>query len=152
MNVIYYFDKNEKKKLELLKRKIWTSKEYEYDYTCIQILEEDKIHTFLDIDENILNENYPLDEKKIQIYNFELMLSFNGEITNNDEQFIYYDNNTNSGWSGGPILTKDNLVIGIHKGKIKEETKNFGINIRYIINDIKNKIEKECKNERTKKS
>ena len=39
------------------------------------------------------------------------------------------------------VLAIDNSVIGIHKGT--DKTINFGIFLRYIINDIYEKIEKE---------
>jgi hypothetical protein len=40
------------------------------------------------------------------------------------------------------VLNIDNSVIGIHKGT-ENKTINFGIFLRYIINDIYEKIEKE---------
>lgn len=54
---------------------------------------------------------------------------------------MQYDCSTKPGWSGGPVLAIDNSVIGIHKGT--DKTINFGIFLRYIINDIYEKIEKE---------
>ena len=63
-----------------------------------------------------------------------------------EKQFLYFDEcNTENGWSGSPIITKsNNLVIGIHKGSdsINRNKKiNYGVHLKYIINDIKKKLE-----------
>ena len=75
-NFIYYFQENKKKSLPLKNRKIYQSGKNELDYTCIQILNEDKITNFLNIDDNALNETYPWEGKQIYIYNYEFKLSW----------------------------------------------------------------------------
>ena len=145
MYVVNYCSDGEKKNLELKNRLFWESDRNAFDYTCIQILKEDKLIHFLDIDINILNENYKLEEgKPIRIYNHDLELSPGKIVTKKDKNnnYIYYDCSTEKGWSGGPVLAIDNSVIGIHKGT-ENKTINFGVFLRYIINDIYEKIEKE---------
>ena len=41
----------------------------------------------------------------------------------------------------GPILTKDNKVIGIHKGTDNKEKLNYGICIKNIIEDIEEQMQ-----------
>lgn len=86
-----------KKNLELKNRLFWESDRNAFDYTCIQILKEDKLIHFLDIDINILNENYKLEEgKPIRIYNHDLELSPGKIVTKKDKNnnYIYYDYST----------------------------------------------------------
>ena len=134
--------------LDLKVRKKWQNESNNLDYTCIQILEKDNIKNFLEIDKNILNGNYFSLKKNllIQIYDFQLKLSV-GNIepktykNDKEENYIYYSCNIQAGWSGGPILTCDNLLIGVHNAGCSKTNK--GINIKCIINDIIKKIEKD---------
>ena len=138
---------NEKNKiLDLQNRKIWTNDDKTLDYTCIEILKDDEIQYFLNIDENIIEHNFSVEKYKNKgIYIFgimkDLQLGFDaGYIEEVENSFMSYNCNTESGFSGGPIINKiNNFVIGIHKGKNKNQKYNFGIYIKYIINDIKTK-------------
>lgn len=156
MSTIYYYNENIKKDLDLTDRFFWQNGNNNLDYTCIQILEKD-IKGFLEIDKNVLNENYSLENgKRIQIYNYEKDQSVGNiqlKMGQNDEEknFIYYNCDTQNGWSGGPILNCDNLLIGVHKGFNKEEKVNFAINIKCIINDIINNIIKTIEVDKNKK-
>lgn len=112
------------------------------DYACFQILEEDNIHDFLDIDENlILNNNLTQDLKNKVINIFftaEISLGTIKIIT--EENFIDYDCDTIDGWSGSPISNNDNnLIIGIHQGYDKRRKFNRGLLIKSILLDMKNK-------------
>ena len=49
----------ETKILALKDRKTWTNKEM--DFTCIEIKEEDNIHTFYNLDDKVLDKNYSND-------------------------------------------------------------------------------------------
>ena len=148
ISTIYYYQGNNRKNLDLKGRKKWQSESNNLDYTCIQILEKDNIKNFLEIDKNILNGNYFSLKKNllIQIYDFQLKLSV-GNIepktykNDKEENYIYYSCNTQAGWSGGPILTCDNLLIGVHNAGCSKTNK--GINIKCIINDIIKKIQKD---------
>ena len=112
------------------------------DYACFQILEEDNIHDFLDIDENlILNNNLTenLKNKVINIfYTNEISLGTIKNIT--DEYFIYHNCDTKDGWSGSPISNNDNnLIIGIHQGGHPKKNLNKGLLIKSILLDMRNK-------------
>ena len=111
------------------------------DYACFQILEEDNIHDFLDIDENsVLNNNLSQDLKNKVINIF-----FTTEISlgtikciSEDENYIRYNCDTIEGWSGSPISNNDNnLIIGIHQGYSRNL--NGGLLIKSILSDMKNK-------------
>ena len=112
------------------------------DYACFQILEEDNIHDFLDIDENLILNNNLTDALKNKVINIfctnEISLGTIKNIT--DEYFIYYNCDTKEGWSGSPISNNDNnLIIGIHQGGHKKKKLNRGLLIKSILSDMKNK-------------
>ena len=88
----------------------------ELDYTCIQILNEDKLSDFFEIDTNI---------KK-----------------NPNEIYI----STDKGSSGGPLILSKNLkVVGIHRGELKNEL-NKAIFINNVLDDINQKFSKQKPN------
>lgn len=62
VEIFYHIENQDKKALNLNNRKIWSDKKV--DYMCIEILEEDNINDYLNIDENIIQDNYPLTELK----------------------------------------------------------------------------------------
>ena len=143
--IIIEFNKRNKI-LDLQNRKIWTNDDKTLDYTCIEILKNDEIQYFLNIDENIIEYNFSIEKYKNKgIYIFgimkDLQLGFDaGYIEEVENSFMSYNCNTESGFSGGPIINKiNNCVIGIHKGKEKDLKYNLGIYINCIINDIKSK-------------
>ena len=117
-----------------------------YDITIIEIKgnEYNKIISFLDIDNDINDEN-PLDiykNKSIFVFHYQLgeevMLS-NGKILDLSEDLveIRHDCETDKGSSGSPIMYSHNFkVIGIHKAGIISEKKNLGIFIKNPINDF----------------
>ena len=138
----------ETKILSLNQRKIWNNKEM--DFTCIEIKEkEDKIHTFFNLDDNVLDKNSDNDcylNKNVIVYGINKngkKFSFSNEIIKkNEDCFFSYTCNTFEGFSGGCIVNQSNNgVIGIHRGKfiIKNmKVLNEGIFIRNIIKKIKN--------------
>ena len=139
---INYTNEENEKELYISNREIIKSDSNNLDYICIPLFEHDNIENFLDIDKNIFNPGYNLKDKQIQIYKYDLTLSLGKIINIKDKKEIFYDCNTEAGWSGGPILTKDNKVIGIHKGTDNKEKLNYGICIKNIIEDIKDQIQK----------
>ena len=117
-------------------------KNKELDYACFQILEEDNIHDFLDIDENLILNNNLTDALKNKVINIfctnEISLGTIKNIT--DKYYIYYNCDTKEGWSGSPISNNDNnLIIGIHQGGHKKKNLNRGLLIKSILSDMKNK-------------
>lgn len=126
-------------------RRIWYNEKEDYDYTCIEILEKDKIdeNDCLNIDKNISLNNYTKDNllNKV-VYIFKAKEVSIGNIKTIKEMNLIYNNDTKSGWSGSPVIRKDNnQVIAIHKnGIIKQNNTNFlanrGILIKYMLMDM----------------
>ena len=137
------------KKLSLDKRKIWTDKKI--DFTCIEIKEkEDNIHTFFNLDDNVLENNCSNDcylNQNVVIYainKYENVNQFafsNGEIISFQEYNFAYNCNSLPGCSGGCIVNQyNNCVIGIHKGEIENKNNkviNAGIFIKDVVKYIK---------------
>ena len=116
------------------------------DITIIEIKPDlDGINNFLDIDENIYNENYEKIYKNKEIYILQYpnaqKSSFSlGIINNICKNKIIHKCSTEVGSSGSPILNLSNYkVIGIHLGG--NGTYNKGIFIKCIIDNF-NKINK----------
>ena len=138
----------ETKIISLKQRKKWTDETI--DFTCIEIKEEeDNIHKFFNLDDNVLDKNYSNDcylNKKVLIYGFnknEDDVGFsNGQIIKNNDSFFAYNCNTYPGCSGGCIVNQfNNLAIGMHLGELKNKSENIinlGIYIKDIIKSIKN--------------
>ena len=116
------------------------------DFTCIEILNEDNIEDFFEID-NYNNNNYEYDDIAIIHYPNGGNMEINGghfiQIDNNN---ILHDISTKNGSSGSPIilLLRNYKVIGIHKGYNEKKKLNSGIYIKNIIEYI-NKNEIICK-------
>ena len=113
----------------------------EYDYTCIQIFDDEGYNDFFEIDDNI-NCNNPEQQytkKLCVLFQFpgDEDLSFGEGIIKgiiNDYQIIH-NITSDKGSSGSPIVLSDNLkVIGIHRGIFKDS--NQGIFFNFILNDI----------------
>ena len=126
-------------KLNLKKPRIKYTNE-KIDFTVIEILPEDTISNFLDIDDDLSNAYK--EKKQIFITQYpeggELKYS-HGKIVGKKENRFYYDAGTLGGSSGSPILSLDNLrVIGLHMGKWDKNDKiNIGIPINTVIEEIK---------------
>ncbi len=111
------------------------------DYTIIEIIKEDNINNYLEIDENINTNDYI--DKQIFIVQHpggdELNYS-HGKINSKQDEFILYSAGSKGGSSGSPIILFNNLkVIGLHKGCIYDKDKNkinIGIPFNLIINTI----------------
>ena len=137
----------ETKFISLKGRKKWSDEEM--DFTCIEIKEEeDKIHTFYNLDDKVLDKNYSNDyylNHNVLIFAInknDKQLGFsNGVIKKNQDSFFAYTCNTYPGCSGGCIVNQfNNNVIGIHRGEIEtgnEKAINTGIYINNVINRIK---------------
>ena len=143
IKTIYYkFENHEKKEInfENKDRRKWYNKEL--DYACIEMLEKDNIINCLNIDENLYENNYT----KINLYNKIVLvfttfqseeLSF-GQIKNIRNSKLLYTNDTTYGWSGSPVIRKDNNeVIAIHQGAESSKKINIGILLKYILMDMK---------------
>ena len=120
------------------KRKIYTNKEL--DITIIEIKDNDKINNYLEFDDKLFIENseityeyetiyipqYPKGEKSSVSYG--ILQEINGDI-------ILHKCSTEYGSSGSPILnTKNNKLLGIHKGNTNNFKFNGGIFLKKPIN------------------
>ena len=121
-------EEKNKKYINLNKnRKKYTNEKY--DITIIEIIEEDNINNYLELDDKILNdivnnenenENEEYIDETIYIIQYpegELSVSFgilNG-IAKDKCYTLLHKSYTNEGSSGSPILNLQNKIIGIHK-------------------------------------
>ena len=117
--------------------------------------EKENNKLFLEIDEDIFNEDYEtikIKYKKKSIYIIhhengdEASVSYGLLNSINDNSIIYHSCNTGGGSSGSPILNLKNFkLIGIHCG-VKNLKYNFGILIREAVNKFfERNIKKEFK-------
>ena len=148
LNEISIVINHQKINLNLDKRKIWANPYFNYDYICIEIFKNDGFKYFLNIDENIIEHNYSIQEYQkednLGIYVFgveeDSEIGFdNGIVTGvENHMLLKYNCNTNPGWSGGVVINNNtNSIIAIHKGGDNEEKCNYGIFIKVIIENIK---------------
>ena len=133
------------------KRKKWSNKIL--DYSCIEILEDDNIDSFYQIDDIIFEKNYSKDvylkKNKNNIIIFAIMNNKKRghsdgvikKIDDYDEHYFIHNCNTYPGCTGGVIVNKIKNVVGMHKGEFTGENgniiNNIGIFIKDIIEDIK---------------
>ncbi len=114
-----------------------------YDFTCIEILDEDNIEDFYEIEE--INKDYNYKERPIAIVQYpgegkmEIKTGHLVEIIN---YIIRYKVSTENGSYGSPIILLSNYkIIGIHQSYDEEKDLNIGIYIENIIQCInKNEI------------
>ena len=145
-NKIYIEYQNKEKIIEInKKRRTFTDKEL--DYSAIEILKEDNIKLYFEIEKNINNIN-PLYYKNHDIFVLQYpnggKLSFSyGKIKSINDEKITHTAATKEGSSGSPIISRPfNLsIIGLHYGTFNNQY-NLATRINVIINDIikKNKI------------
>ena len=124
------------------------------DFTIIEILDEDNIESFFEIDENalgigigekkqIFSIQYPKGENlkiSLGIISKEKLIFKNPELQELNNISFAYDIGTEAGSSGSPIISEDNLrVIGLHKGASKNKKYNLGIYLNNIIEIIPKK-------------
>ena len=125
------------------------------DFTIIEIIEEDNIQSFFEIDENL----FEIDENKnIQIFSMQfpkgenLQISFGNIIKKsiksknpeNNSSFFAYNIGTEQGSSGSPIISENNLrVIGLHKGSLKHKVNNEKINVGIYLTKVIESIPKK---------
>ena len=145
---IYFEYLNKKIKIKLSKnRKTFTNKEF--NYTCIEIFDSDKINNFFNIDKTIFNDKNSL--KNIEI--FILQYAHGGDLSNSpgiiadiENIKIKHSAATEEGSSGSPLIKRynNNLVIGRHlgyeKNKKNEDIINLATPFDIIIKDIRHKL------------
>ena len=143
------------KKIKIIKiteyRKVFTNKNL--DYTCIEILKEDKIKKFFNIDKAIFGNKKDLINKEIFILQYPSgKLGHDaGKILKIEQNKIKHSVSTYFGSSGSPLIRRynNNLIIGIHfaysgKDKIKIKDNKYTYNMAtpfdVIIKNIKDQL------------
>jgi hypothetical protein len=114
-----------------------------YAFTCIEILDEDNIEDFYEIEE--INKDYNYKERPITIVQYPgegKMEIKTGHLVEINDYNIRYKVSTENGSYGSPIILLSNYkIIGIHQSYDEEKDLNIGINIENIIKYInKNEI------------
>ena len=122
------------------------------DYTCIEILDEDEISNFFDIDISVINNKNSLEGEDIFILQFNenknLLFSL-GKILHIKNDTMVHSAITSNGSSGSPLIRRNrnelNYIVGIHYGTLKDN-KNYKLATSFdnILNDLKNKVIEAC--------
>ena len=130
------------------------------DATVIEILDEDLIDNFIEVDEEFINNKKFINETVFNLQfpkGKQLKASFGKiiELTDEGRQFKY-DVGTEDGSSGSPIiLANEYKIIGMHRGTLKTQNNNYtnydtkeniGIYLDKIINSIPELSRTENKN------
>ena len=118
----------------------------EFDLTLIELREEDNIKDYLELDDNLFQNNSELNYKNKSIYilhypNEDTAEVSYGILNNIDKYNIKHKCRIDIGSSGSPILNlKNNKVIGIHNNNSNDY--NIGTLLKFPLNDYINKREK----------
>ena len=121
------------------KRQVFTNKEL--DYTCIELFKSDDIIDYFKIDPKLFNNNKNnLNDNDIFILQFpngnDLSFSY-GKIKSIIDNKITHNASTDDGSSGSPIIrrSKDNYIIGLHYGGVKNKY-NLATSFDSILDNI----------------
>ena len=136
-----------------INRKFFFNKEY--DITLMELKEEDKIKDYLELDDNLFNNNSEIiyEDKSIYILQYpngkNACVSY-GVLNNISEYNIMHKCCTDNGSSGSPILNLEtNKVIGIHT-KGTSFNYNMGILLKFPLSFFVNKkVNKQVKKRST---
>ena len=141
------------KRIYLEGKEKWT--DLNMDYTCIETKKEDNIKTVFSLDDNISKSdcsNKDYSNKSVTLYalnknDYNKVNYSYGHIKESKDLDLIHTCNTFHGCSGGCIAIKsNNRVIGIHRGAdIEDNENNYGIFIKDVFKDIKNKVKKDIK-------
>ena len=131
-----------------IKREMYFNKEYVV--TLMELNEKDKIKEYLELDDNLFQDNIEINYKNKSIYILhyqnekEAKVSY-GLLNIIDKYYIIHNCSTDIVSSGSPILNlKSNKVIGIHnKGS---NNYNIGTLLKFPLKDFINKMEKQIIN------
>ena len=132
-NKIIIKNNDENKEIELKDRMKYINKEY--NISIIEIKKEDKIESYLELDDNINNNKDNISYIEKTIYILDDMISY-GKIKEIKEEKFKYECYIENNSSCLPIINKiNNKLIGINSEN------NKGIFIKYQINEFINIIE-----------
>ena len=141
--LICYFESkdNEIEKIINLESKRYKYTDKVLDATIIEILNDDYIDDFFEVDENFIKDKEFIDELVLNIQfprGGKLKASFGKIIRRGNKriQFIY-DAGSDNGSSGSPIILENGLkVIGIHRSGTKPNDINKKINLGIYLDNI----------------
>ena len=150
----------EKKVIEITKNRFTCTNE-EYDYTCIEIFENENYNNYFEIDGNIDTDN-PNEQYKdqeimmVQYPNLEEASFEKGKVNSIKNNYqIFHTISTEGGSSGSPIILMIGSlkIIGIHCGKSsKNKNLNRGNYMKVILEDIQQHFKKNKLNLEEKKN
>ena len=122
-----------------------------YDYTCIEIFENENYNNYFEIDGNIDTDN-PDEQYKdqeimmVQYPNLEEASFGNGKVNSIKNNYqIFHSISTEGGSSGSPIILMSSSlkIIGIHCGSSKKDKNlNRGNYMKVILEDIQQHFKK----------
>jgi len=140
----------EKKVIEITKKRFTCTNE-EYDYTCIEIFENENYNNYFEIDGNIDTDN-PDEQYKdqeimmVQYPNLEEASFDKGKVNSIKNNYqIFHTISTEGGSSGSPIILMSGSlkIIGIHCGRSKKDKNlNRGNYMKVILEDIQQHFSK----------
>ena len=144
---------NEKKVIEITKNR-FTRTNAKYDFTCIEIFENENYNNYFEIDGNIDTDN-PDEQYKdqeimmVQYPKLEKVSFGNGKVNSIKNNYqIFHTISTEGGSSGSPIILMSNSlkIIGIHCGSSKKDKNlNRGNYMKVILEDIQQHFSKVYK-------
>ena len=134
-----------KKEIEITeKRQVFTNKGL--DYTCIELFESDGIIDYFKIDSKLFkNDKNNLKDNDIFILQFpngnDLSFSY-GKIKLLKDNKLIHNASTNKGSSGSPIIrrSKNNYIIGLHCGGVKNNKNEIKYNLATLFDSILDNI------------
>ena len=136
--LIYNEMENELIKEINLKKDRYKLIDKQFDFTIIEILQEDNINNFLVINDEFYKKN----DQIFAYHNVKrekLKLSL-GKIIEKGKNYLKYEIGLKEGSSGSPIILMKNLkVVGLHKAFLNDNSNNklnLGIPIEFIIDKI----------------
>ena len=143
----------EKKVIEITENRFTCTNE-EYDYTCIEIFENENYNNYFEIDGNIDTDN-PNEQYKdqeiimVQYTNLEEASFGHGKVNSIKNNYqILHSISTEGGSSGSPIILMSSSlkIVGIHCGSSKKDKNlNRGNYMKVILEDIQQHFSKFCK-------
>ena len=147
-NRIYIHHQNKLKYIELHQNRKLLYDEL-LNYICIEILKNDNISQYFEIDKNLNNLIYSYNKNDIILFPYQHCNYFSltrGQILDIRDNKIYHIPVTTGSLSGSPILSRNYLsVIGLFSGVYNNQ-----YNISITINSILNDIIKKCNSKNTK--
>ena len=133
--------------------KIYSHEKNKYDIMIIK-LKEGEVNNFLELDENIFNNNseYLYEDDSIYVLHYpngsKASVSFGNGIKTFNNFDIKHKCNTGTGSSGAPILNlSTNKILGIHKGFVKSnsENTNIGTFLKFPLNELNTNNQQEIR-------